>query len=151
MKRIAFMGRRTLRRILSALMGAAAFLFGSCSVERSSGLVEYGPGPVPEYGAPMPYEYISGTVTGNEKPIPGIYVSARDIEEAGSVYDYTHTDEDGVYHLYPYGNGSYTVRFVDVDGPLNGEFKSKSAEWNSGDGPLNVALEPKKPTKQQTE
>ena len=150
MKRIAFMGRLTLRKILISLMGAVAFLFGSCPIEIGSGWGEYGPGP--EYGTPMPSENLSGTVIGNEKPVPGIYVSVYSNEESGgSSKDYAHTNDYGVYYLYPYGSDSYTVRFVDVDGPLNGEFHTKVVEWKPGDGLLHVVLEPKETTDGQPE
>ena len=151
MKRIAFTWRMTLRKILTALIGAAAFLFGSCPWIDEP-MAEYGM-PYPEYGmppTPTPYHVISGTVIGDNKPVPGIFVSAFDKEVSGSTYDvYTFTNDYGAYYLYLQGSGCYTVCFTDVDGPRNGIYKSHEADWcavedhsHSGDGLLHVALQP---------
>jgi putative lipoprotein (rSAM/lipoprotein system) len=118
-------------------MGAVSFLFGSCPWPD-----RYGPGPAPpEYGMP-PREVISGTVTYDEKPVPGFWVS---ILTESSYNPYTFTKENGEFEISIRKNdsGSYTVFFQDVDGPLNGEFNSKTVQWTSGDEPLNIILEPK--------
>jgi hypothetical protein len=142
MRYIVNIWRLTLRKILTALMGAVSFLFGACPRPEIGiiGWVEYGPGP--EYGAPPPYEVISGTVSYGEKPVQGFWVS---ILSENGYSPYTFTYENGEFNLYFPKNesGTYTVFFQDVDGPLNGEFNSKTVQWTSGSGPLNIVLEPK--------
>jgi hypothetical protein len=94
------------------------------------------------YGMPSPQvERISGTVTYDEKPVPGFWVSVL----TESVYNhYTFTYENGEFNLYVPENesGSYEVFFQDIDGPQNGEFKSQTVQWTLGDEPLHIVLEP---------
>jgi putative lipoprotein (rSAM/lipoprotein system) len=138
MKHIVSIWRLTLRRILTLLLGAVAFLSGSCSWVRDSPS-EYGM-PAPAYG--MPAQRISGTVSYNENPVPGFWVTILRENSSGP---YTFTDQDGSFMLYDhyYEGPSYTLFFQDVDGPLNGEFKSKTVQWYYGDDPLDIVLEPK--------
>ena len=149
MKSVAFMWRLTLRKILIVLMGAIVFLFGGCppwsKVTPDYGVKE------PEYGAPYPppLEIITGTVIGNEKPVPGFWVSLlneHDCRYTGYQH-YTFTEKNGAFNLYICDpnqfEGDYTLFFQDVDGPLNGEFNSKTIQWRSGDGPLHIVLEAK--------
>jgi putative lipoprotein (rSAM/lipoprotein system) len=118
-------------------MGAVPLLTVACPG------VEYGPGPnPPEYGMPpSEEERISGTVTSGEKPVPGFWVS---ILTENSDNPYTFTNENGRFELYApiTGSGPYTLFFQDVDGPQNGEYKSKTVQWTSGGGPLHIVLEP---------
>jgi hypothetical protein len=90
----------------------------------------------------MPPQRISGTVTGNEKPVPGFWVTILRENSSGS---YTFTDQNGSFELYDhdYEGPSYTLFFQDVDGPLNGEFKSQTVQWFFGNEPLHIVLEPK--------
>ena len=148
MKKVNFMWRLTLRKILTVLMGAVVFLFGGCPPWFRDAPM-YGM-PSKEYGPPPPYEVITGTVIGNEKPVPGFWVSLlneHDCRYTGYQH-YTFTEKNGEFNLYicdpdQFEGDSYTLFFQDVDGPLNGEFNSKTVQWRSGDGPLNVVLEPK--------
>ena len=142
MKRIAFFGRLTLRKILTALIGAASFLFGSCPWVIMESSMMYGPGPEPR----EPLEHISGTVMGNEGPVKGFWVSI--LCDHSHNY-YTFTNQSGNFSFYfmdewsIHEDGSYTLFFQDVDGPLNGEYHSKTVQWCSGDGHLDIVLEPK--------
>jgi hypothetical protein len=139
MKYIVFKWRLVVRKMLTALMAAFPFLFGACAW----GAVEYGPGPSPpEYGMP-PQESISinGTVTYDNKPVPGFWVSV--LNEYGPNL-YTFTERDGTFELYitRTGSGPYAVFFQDIDGHLNGQFKSQTHQWTSGGGPMHIELEP---------
>jgi putative lipoprotein (rSAM/lipoprotein system) len=139
MKHIVSLWRLTLRRILTLLLGAVAFLSGSCSWTRDSP-AEYGM-PSPAYGMP-PSQRISGMVSYNENPVPGFWVTILRENSSGP---YTFTDQDGSFEIYgpSYEGPSYTLFFQDVDGPRNGEFNSKTVQWHYGDGPLHIVLEPK--------
>jgi putative lipoprotein (rSAM/lipoprotein system) len=138
MKHIVSLWRLTLRRILTALLGAVAFLSGSCSWIIDSP-AEYGM-PPPEYGM-RPSQRISGTVSYNENPVPGFWVSILREDNSGP---YTFTDTNGFFELSVYNGGpSFTLFFQDVDGSRNGEFNSKTVQWSWGNGPLHVVLEPK--------
>ena len=133
--------RLTWRKLLAVLIGSVSALSVSCWAYPDYGVAEYGPGPMPDY------ETISGTVTAGEKPVSGFWVSLLNDRYPNPQY-YTFTDINGMFELYIYEynaneNGSYTVFFQDVDGPQNGEFNSKTVQWKSGDGPLNITLESK--------
>ena len=134
MKHIVLMLRLTWRKLLTVLLAASSFLFGSCGLLFRD---EYGPPPAPEYGVPY-YETISGTVTDGEKPVSGFWVSLLN-DRYSSPQPYTFTGSDGRFIIYVYENaaenGVYTVFFQDIDGPLNGEFNSKTVQWKYGDGP----------------
>jgi hypothetical protein len=129
MKHLVSIWRLTLRKILTALMGASSLLLGAC----------------PEYGTIDRY-FISGTVKGNDNPVQGFEVSIQ--TKKYNSYNYrtysTLTDENGTFKLIVSKDPPpYTVFFQDVDGSLNGEFNSKTVQWALGDGPLNIVLEPK--------
>jgi hypothetical protein len=135
MKQIVSLWRLTLRKILTALMAVVPFSFGACDWWS----VEYGPGPEPY--VPSPYEQINGTVTYKRSPVRGFFVSVLGYDGTDA---YTLTDRDGKFSLKVYSSDPpYTLFFQDVDGPLNGEFNSKTVQWTSGDGPLNIVLVPK--------
>jgi putative lipoprotein (rSAM/lipoprotein system) len=119
-----------LRHLLTALLGVFSFLFGDCYRIRETPAA---------YGMP-PAQKISGTVTSDEKPVPGFWVLI--VRQSGSS-PHTLTDKEGSFELSVYNGGpSYTLLFQDVDGPLNGEFSSQTVQWHSGDGPLRIVLEP---------
>jgi hypothetical protein len=128
-QKIALKGRLLLRKILTGLsLGAVSLVFQAC----------YGdPGFDPDYD----WDTIEGTVksAADAEPIKGIHVSVIDTPEAGV----TRTVESGNYRISVPKDGSYTVLFVDTDGPDNGgDFQSKTIPW-SGDNPLDVELERK--------
>jgi hypothetical protein len=150
MKHIVSMWRLTLRKVLTALLGASSFLFGTCNLPIQGSPVEYGPGP--DFGR---HEFISGTVKDSSgEPVQGFWVS---ILNEYHNWHYTFTGYDGDFTFYIYENdsiynpesGSYTLFFQDVDGHLNGEYNSQTVQWRSGDGPLLVILEPKEAEPEQ--
>jgi hypothetical protein len=131
MKHIVSAWRLTLRHLLAALLGASSF-FGSCSWITEE---------APTYGMPPP-ERINGKVTYDETPVPGFWVTILRENSSGP---YTFTDKDGSFELsfYHYEDYPYTLFFQDVDGPLNGEFNSKTVQWTWGDNPMHIVLQPK--------
>ena len=151
-QRITFMWRLLLRKILTALMGAASFLFGACPQFLIYGGEEYGMPPMPEYGMPEPYQYITGTVVDNdEKPVPGFKISIL-CEHDHNFYTLTNSNGEFTFYFYKWNaheDGCYTLFFQDVDGLQNGEYNSKTVQWCSGDEPLRIVLEPKESTDQE--
>jgi hypothetical protein len=121
MKSIAFKWRLILRKILTALLATVPFSLGACAT--------------PDYG--VPGTTITGTVIGNGEPVSGIKASIKN--------DYSYTNEDGEFHIFVTETESqpYTVLFEDVDGPLNGEFNSKTVQYTRGTVPWYIVLEPK--------
>ncbi|MDR0315729.1 MAG: hypothetical protein LBH97_02385, partial [Treponema sp.] len=96
MKQIAFNGRILLRKIFTGLsLGAVAITFQAC------------------YGSPE--VALNGTVRSadDEKPIPGISVSAYDEN------DYVLTGSRGQYHMLVM-DWEQTIYFKDIDGEKNG-------------------------------
>jgi hypothetical protein len=151
MKRIVFTWRLGVRKVLTSLLGAVSFLFGSCPGPQhiNPGWAEYGPGPDPV----LPVEVISGTVKDScGVPVPRFWVSIlNEYNSSPGPYTFTNTYGEFIFEIYEYDKGSslYTLFFQDVDGPLNGEFNSKTVQWRSGDEPLHIVLEPKEPEPEQ--
>lgn len=88
------------------------------------------------YGVPMNVEVYNGTVTGDidgtEQPIKDIMVDTW--------YDCVYTDENGYFSVLSPANTELT--FTDVDGELNGSFKSTSVTLPSDTHEINVKLTP---------
>ncbi|WP_461257100.1 radical SAM-associated putative lipoprotein [Treponema sp. R80B11-R83G3] len=120
MVKLSDRSRRVLRRIYQGLGAATvSILFQAC------------------YGMPMDDVTISGTVTSKtDNPIPDIKVSVENFSSCS-------TDSDGKFNIYAYGQASYNLLFEDVDGPLNGSYKTleKTISLNEADTPLNIQLE----------
>jgi hypothetical protein len=144
MRQIVSMWRLILRKILTALMGATAFLFGACDFIWTEGVAcEYGVPPLPPPEPVVTSDVISGTVKdANGTPVPGFWVSVLN-ENPSSQYTFTY--RNGKFELYVprTGNCCYTLFFQDVDGPLNGEFESQTVQYCIDNGPLNIVLKPK--------
>jgi len=120
MVKLSERSRTVLRRIYQGL-GAATItlLFQAC------------------YGMPMDDVRIRGTVSSKaNKPIPGIKVSVLDFSS-------DLTDDDGKFYIRAYEQPSYKLQFEDIDGPLNGSFKSqeKIISLYDTDNPLYIQLE----------
>ena len=144
MKQIALKGslrfRMILRKILTGLsLGAVTFVFQAC----------YGD---PYWDDPERYperdyevDRITGTVRSeNEEPVKGFWVSIL-CDHNHDAYTFTKADGTFAFYIYEWNaheDGNYTLFFQDVDGPLNGEYDSQTVQWSSGDGPLNIVLEP---------
>jgi len=113
--------RRVLRRIYQGLGAATvSLLFQAC------------------YGMPQDDVTISGTVSSKkDTPIPGIQVS---VDKPSSVVI---TNENGNFNIYVYGQTSYELQFEDIDGPLNGSYKTlkKTISLSDADSPVNVQLD----------
>jgi len=102
MVKLSEKSRKVLRRIYQGLGAATVtLLFQAC------------------YGMPMDDVNISGTVSSKkDEPIPGIKVSVVNFSSDS-------TDKDGKFNIYAYGQTSYNLKFEDVDGTLNGSYKTK--------------------------
>lgn len=120
------------------------------------------------YGSPHAKYIISGKVVSvtDNKPIPDIIISMRRVfENEGSnlvATDFSHTQGDYLVAEvnFPSNDRTFNVKFMDTDGPLNGEYETldttivfQDPKYTGGDGSwysgftektLDVKLKPKK-------
>jgi len=120
MVKLSEKSRRVLRRIYQGLGAATvSILFQAC------------------YGMPMDSVGINGTVSSKDGvPIPDIKVT---VENFSSVS----TDKDGNFYINVDEQTSYKLQFKDVDGPVNGSYKTleKTIGMNEADTPQIIQLE----------
>jgi len=124
MVKLSERSRKVLRRIYQGL-GATAIsvLFQAC----------YGP----VYGPPMDDDIlIQGRVSSKTQvPIPGIRVSVEDSPTA------SFTNQNGNFSIYVPEQISYILQFKDVDGPLNGSYKTLVKTINSSDAKTTLEIQ----------
>jgi len=110
--------RRVLRRIYQGLGAATiSILFQAC------------------YGMPLDDDVnIGGIVNSNTNvPIPGIKVSIKNLSPA------QFTNEDGVFNIIAPRKESYKIKFEDIDGPLNGSYRTLERKINLSE--INTSLQ----------
>jgi len=122
MVKLSDRSRRVLRRIYQGLGAATvSILFQAC------------------YGMPIDDDVtIGGIVNSNANvPIPGIKVSVEHLSP-----DH-YTNEDGIFNIYAPKKESYELKFEDVDGPLNGSYKTlkKTIKLSDIDATLQIQLD----------
>jgi putative lipoprotein (rSAM/lipoprotein system) len=120
MVKLSERSRKVLRRIYQGLGAATvSILFQAC------------------YGPMMDDVHINGTVSSKaNQPIPDIKVCVEN-------FSFSSTDKDGNFDIYVLGQTSYNLLFVDVDGPLNGSYKTleKRISMNEAETHLNIQLD----------
>ncbi|MBQ9207047.1 MAG: radical SAM-associated putative lipoprotein [Treponema sp.] len=86
------------------------------------------------------YGTVKGNINGTEQAIKGIPVV---LYRGSDAKDSKVTDSDGWYEFRDLTEGSYTLRFTDIDGEENGSFKQKdvAVTLNFDDRNENVTLE----------
>ena len=118
--------RKILRNIYRGLgVSAALITMQACD---TSQVAMYGPapmyGPPPDTGTNIS---ITGKVLGSstQNPIKGIQVSVKDQNALSALTYPRFTDNSGSFNINVPQKNIYSLFFEDVDGPLNGSYKTK--------------------------
>ena len=133
MVKLSERSRRVLRKIYQGLGATTiSLLFHACYGMPVDGPM-YGPGPDREDDVSL-----HGLVHSAENaPIPGIKVSVKGLDHS------ILTDIVGTFTITVPKRDLYLLQFEDIDGPLNGSYKSREKMVHLSDiaTPLNVKLE----------
>jgi len=70
-------------------------------------------------------------ISKTQDPIPGIKVSVGSL--SSTIYDYSYTNDNGFFFIIVPQQSSYVLQFEDIDGALNGSYKTRIKMINLDD------------------